>query len=265
MRFYETDIYQAILNNDSSVLKELISGSDEKDFLERDWDGRSYLHLAVDNNVDPCILELLLQRIDITMRDENGYTCMGLLHLKQLSAKHTDVMTKYISRLFLTGRTDKLDYMLLHGWEAWPECPPDIEPMLSQGVIGFLKQLESFQEKLAQLHAEICEDKWPQSKLTMDIGLFQAWDRTGLSMGRSMLHYAAVLQDSSIYDHLIKSGASTDITDITGNTPLDYQEVPDLLDLGEIRQQITAILARPKIIHRFSIYEHTTHCGSNPL
>lgn len=144
MRFYETDIYQAILNNDTAGLREVINADDNNDFLERDWDGRSYLHLAIDNNADPTVLELLLPKIDITTRDENGYSFLDLVHLKQLSVEHISIINKYISGIFLTGQMDQLDHMLLHGWDAWPECLPD-NTMISQGVIMFFNKLDSFQ------------------------------------------------------------------------------------------------------------------------
>lgn len=49
MEFEDTDIYQAILDNDRDTLAQLLASSQGADLLAiRGLDGQSYLHLAVD-------------------------------------------------------------------------------------------------------------------------------------------------------------------------------------------------------------------------
>lgn len=139
MDIEDTDIYQALLDNDLQGLKKLLR---EQNVNLRGRDGQSYLHAAVGQGAQSDLIKQLLGHIDISFRDENADTALDMACLYE-KTHIQEMILRHVGFLVLGKDVRPLEHLLLQGWDAWPvdvDCIQEVK----LDIAKFFKQLPDF-------------------------------------------------------------------------------------------------------------------------
>ena len=101
-------------DDEDEVKNQLDSGAD---LTIKDSDGRSFLHHAIEMKTKAGIIKELLRKVDIAERDEEGDTVLDKI-LEKDDTDLDDVFITYIDEVLDEGDSDKLEEIILAGWEV---------------------------------------------------------------------------------------------------------------------------------------------------
>ncbi|XP_076466567.1 uncharacterized protein LOC143297902 [Babylonia areolata] len=272
-------VSEAIKTSDVNTLDALLADLNT-DLTQRDCQGQGFLHQALHTGTDLPIFTVLLDRVDIAIRDLNGNTIMDLIvsgfHPEELK----DAVEKRVREL-IAGDEKKgeaeADRLLLAGWSHWPLAIQDTGETSTQSD-QMLDRLLHLKAKVAAVHTAVHEGRSEELPGLLDHELLAtAADQTGLpplhkavlfkrwhmvqylvckfpstltttdNMGRTALHYAAALttDGDNMYRTLRQAGADPTATDWMGLTPRDYWLQPQAVYLADTVKRMKALLDTP--------------------
>ncbi|XP_071108854.1 uncharacterized protein [Haliotis cracherodii] len=279
MDIEDTDIYQALLDNDLQGLKKLLR---EQNVNLRGRDGQSYLHAAVGQGAQSDLIKQLLGHIDISFRDENADTALDMACLYE-KTHIQEMILRHVGFLALGKDVRPLEHLLLQGWDAWPvdvDCIQEVK----LDIAKFFKQLPDFMVKVDRVHHSIQRNslKDLQHVLTHH-QLAAACDRTGQPplqkavifqrnviveylveeypttltvtdhTGRTALHYAACIPDGYLYSVLREAGADDQVPDLHDLSPQFYKDNMDVLKIQDVQRHVRVLQKRQRINNCFSL------------
>ncbi|XP_067649385.1 uncharacterized protein [Haliotis asinina] len=291
MDIEDTDIYQALLDNDLPGLKKLLR---EQNANLRGRDGQSYLHAAVSQGAQSELIKQLLAHIDISFRDENADTALDVACLYE-KTHIQEMILRHVGFLVLGKDERPLEHLMLQGWDAWPVDVDHIQDV-KLDIVKFFKRLPDFMVKVEKVHHSI------QRNSLMDLQHFLthhqlavACDRTGhpplqkavifqrntiveylvkeypttLTVtdhtGRTALHYAACIQDGYLYTLLQEAGADDQVTDLHDLSPQFYKNTIDVLKIQDVQRHVRVLQKRKRINNCFSLTAMMSAKDTNSL
>lgn len=116
-------LYKAIKANDAIALETLMTNTSPADAMIRDAKGHTLLHKAVLTGADISILNVLLDNLDISVRDKNCQTALDLIFDGFYPEAGAQVFKNKLKKLLLGGRKEdqkQAKTLLLAGWTFWP-------------------------------------------------------------------------------------------------------------------------------------------------
>jgi hypothetical protein len=142
--FESTKLYQAIKDKNVNEVRELLNKGDNSSL--RNVDGTSYLHAAVKLGAPLDIFKLLLERVDVSVRSNDGQTVADVIFSKE--CQYTDdaenILKVHVKNVILKGDMDKLEKMLLSGWAIWPVTATQAKGV-SEDLVNFMEKLPEHQ------------------------------------------------------------------------------------------------------------------------
>ena len=146
MDFEDSAIHQAILDNNTELLEDLVK-SDNVNL--RGYDGSSFLHIAIDQGAHTDIVRLLLAKIDISFRDENGDTALDMAIIRDAGQVRWLILA-HIGCLVIEGNVSMMEYLLQQGWDAWPVDVEEVNE-IGQEMGNFFTNLPALQVSLGSI------------------------------------------------------------------------------------------------------------------
>ncbi|XP_064648221.1 uncharacterized protein LOC135500600 [Lineus longissimus] len=276
-KFRATGLFLALQNDDEDEVVNLLNA--DTDTKLKDSDGRTFLQHAVEMKCKIGIIKELMKRSDIAERDEEGDTVLDKI-LEKDDKQLDDVFIEFIDSVMYEGDTDKLEEIVLAGWEV-PRPSSSKRKQIkqnSEAIDVLLDNIKSFEDRVKDIHRAIFDgnvrllkqlaDKKNVGKARDETGLFPlhkaiVYDQMDTlnylvenfpelinkkdSYGRTPLHYAAVTTDSrDKYQILVNAGAGEEIEDNKEHTPKYYLDHKDEIDLVAFRQKLSQILVKPR-------------------
>lgn len=275
-------VYQALCEGNEEEVKKALDDNDttEDDFKLRDKNGKTLLHIAVLKLKSVEVFKSLLNKVDFTIRDDDGDTAIDLLlDDEEFPDEGENVFRDFVREKILRSKKEDLEDLLLKGWlDIWLADDDTVDDDKEE-VKQFTAELPQEKTKVENLHKAVEEDHWDTVKeLLEDKKLIKASDRSGLPplckavvlgqtniveglvkdfvdmltvtdhMGRTALHHAAGRRDGGhLYKILTDAGADEEATDINGLTPKEIYENPDLLPGEKTAAKLQEKLKKPVV------------------
>lgn len=275
-------LFKAINEQTEDDLFKLLDDPECKDDLnQRDAHGKSLLHIAVEKLRSVNTFKALLNKIDFTIRDDDGNTAIDkALDDEDFPDDVEEVVKNFVHEKIISSKKEDLDKLVLKGWlDIWLKDEKDLADDKTD-VKEFMEKLPKAKEQVESLHTAVKDSKWDVVKelLNQEGSLLQAADRTGLPplhkavvlgmteivenlvkefpeslnvtdhMDRTALHHAAGRRDAGhLYKILTDAGAKDDVKDINGQTPSAINEKPDLLPGEKTYERVMAKITSPAV------------------
>ncbi|XP_052810541.1 caldesmon-like [Mya arenaria] len=272
-------LYQALVGCDESeALKQLEEPEEGFDVSARNERGETFLHVAVRTLKSIQVIKALMDKVDITTKDEDGNTAVeNMFDDEDFPEEGESVFKEAVKRKIKGLKKKEREEMLLRGWlDLWLDDDDDDDDD-DEEKKEFNSTVKQTVGQVEDLHKAVRESQWDRVKELMEDGkLVCAADRTGLpplheavilglgdiveniaktfaeslkatdSMGRTALHYAAGRRDGGhLYEVLVNAGAEDDAQDINQKTPKEINENPDLLPGEKTAEKLQKKLAKP--------------------
>lgn len=121
-------LFEAIKDSNSLDVKNLLNAGEDASI--RHADGKSLLHAAVVYNTSIDILKALLDKVDITLRDEDFKMAIDLIFTGDYPEAGAEAFKSYVKTLMVSGDFTKLEQLLVDGWQFWPDVEKKTEEMI---------------------------------------------------------------------------------------------------------------------------------------
>ena len=135
-------LYEALLlaADEEEILKE-IENENEENFKQRDSHGKSLFIIAVEKIKSVNVFKALLNKVDFTVRDDNGKTAIDImLEDEDFPDDAADVWRDFVREKILGSKKVDLEDMVLKGWlDLWLE--EDTTDEMDNEVKDFLEKL----------------------------------------------------------------------------------------------------------------------------
>ena len=126
----DSELAKALKINPAKDVEKILKS---ENLQERNEKGETFGHLAIHWEADEKMLKVLLPHIDMSVRDEKAETLLDVA-LSNDDDVAIRVIDKHMRDLLDKNEKDKMNPLLMKGWDGWPDIPEEQRELIGQQV-----------------------------------------------------------------------------------------------------------------------------------